>query len=117
MSSIFWAFAVWTLTGMACGAPALAALLLPHAALTRSAARSAPGKIGNDVLAKNRDMIVALNENSSVYGKWTPREPGVTARLDGRDPVPPPLLLVGLPMANARQTSRTLAATTRPQQS
>jgi hypothetical protein len=44
------------LTGMACGASALAALLLPQAIVGRSAARRAPGRIRDDVLAENRDI-------------------------------------------------------------
>src|ERR1700733_3079566 len=45
VSSIFSAFAVCTFTGMACGASAFAALLLPQPAVERSSASSAPGAI------------------------------------------------------------------------
>src|SRR5664279_1577715 len=45
---------------MACGPPALAALLSLQAVVTRSAASTAAGRARNDVLAKNRDIIFAL---------------------------------------------------------
>ena len=52
---------------MACGAAALASLLLPQAVVKRSAARSVPGKIRDDVLAKHRvilSLFVVLSEIS-----------------------------------------------------
>jgi hypothetical protein len=64
VSSTFWDFAVWTLTGITCGAAALAPLLSPHAVVKRSAARRTGGIIENDVIAEGLDINVALKEIS-----------------------------------------------------
>src|SRR4029077_10849511 len=64
--------AVWTLTGMACGAAALAPLLSPQAVVKRSAARRTGGIIKNDVIAENLDINVALKEISQSTEQAVP---------------------------------------------
>ena len=51
---------------MACGASALAAVLLPQAVVNRSAAKRLAGRISGDVLAKNRDILLLIKPLSLI---------------------------------------------------
>src|ERR1700676_4065188 len=58
---------------MACGAAALAFLLLPQAVVKRSAARSVPGKIRDDVLAEHRVILSLFFALRSLLAKFLSR--------------------------------------------
>src|SRR6202795_2430291 len=58
---------------MACGAAALASLLLPQAVVKRSAARSEPVKIRGDVLAEHRVILSLVFALRSLLAKFLSR--------------------------------------------